>query len=97
MGRQAHEAPIGAFTKMELELVARRVEQGNVRRIILVPVGTLVLVAAGAGVDQVLVVVATAPRPGPVMIDRQRGPDVDVAHSTVATTRPEPLASTISS
>jgi hypothetical protein len=84
LGRPAHEVPVLALEYVFREIVAERVEQRDVGWVRLVPVTSLVFVAPGAAIDNVVVGIAAVMGTGAVVVCGQGRPYVLFRHSAIA-------------
>src|SRR5436190_2107696 len=72
------------FGDMRGEIILERVKQGNVRRVGFVPVASLVFVALGTAVDDVLVIVTATTGTGAMMVNRQHCASVVFGNTAVS-------------
>jgi hypothetical protein len=97
--RDPDDPPRIVLPHVRIEIVPSWVEQGYVRRIVLVPVRSLVIVAPGTSIDEVIALVITTADAWPMMIDSQCRTCVVLVDAAVCTTlckpftyqRPEPI------
>lgn len=71
-------------------------KQAHVWRVVLVPVRSLVVVAASAGIDEVIALIGATATPGTMMIERQGRSGVILVNTAISAAMAEPFPGSIS-